>query len=148
MKYSSGSAGRIFFIRFDHGDDVITLLSDLAIKEKISLASVNILGAIQEGAIVAGPKVPVLPPEANLVNFNDGREVLGFGTITSRDGNPRIHLHGAFGSKKSSLTGCLRKNSKVFITLEAVVTEITGICVDRKVDEASGIDLIVFRQPK
>ena len=147
MQYSSGTSGRIFFVRFDHGDDVMSLLSDLAVKERISLASVNILGAIQEATIVAGPKTPVLPPEPNLVFFDDGREVLCFGTITSKDGKPRIHLHASFGKEEKSITGCLRKDNRTFITLEAVVTEIKGISLDRKIDEASGVDLVVFKEP-
>jgi uncharacterized protein len=144
MEYSRGNPGRIFFVRFDHGDDVISLLEELAEKENISLASVNFLGALEEATIVAGPVEPVRPPVSNMVKFDDGRETLGFGTITSKNGRPRIHIHSSFGKKELSLTGCLRKDSRVFITMEAVVIEVKGISAGRKLDKISGIDLVDF----
>ncbi|HPN72384.1 MAG TPA: DUF296 domain-containing protein, partial [Candidatus Omnitrophota bacterium] len=133
------------FIRFDNGDDIVSLLCDIADKEKISVATVSVLGAIEEGTIVSGPKKVALPPDPNVVSFNDGREVVGSGTITRKDGKPRIHLHASFGSGNSSLTGCLRKGSKTFITLEAVVSEIKGLSLERTIDPVSGIDLITFQ---
>lgn len=148
MQYSRGATGRVFFVRFDNGDDAVAVLAEIAEKENISLASVNLLGAIERATIVSGPKEPVLPPDPNVVVFNDGREVIGFGTITRREGKPRIHLHASFGSKKSSLTGCLKVGSSTFITMEAVITEITGISLTRRVDELSGIDLVSFCDPK
>lgn len=131
-------------MRFDHGEDVISLLSEMALKENISLAAFQILGAIERSHLVCGPKEPVLPPDPNLVNFNDGREAVGFGTITSINGKPRVHLHASFGQKDHSLTGCMREGSRVFITLEVVIWEISGISLTRKTDEASGIDLVCF----
>jgi uncharacterized protein len=148
VEYSQGTVGRVFFIRFDNDDDVVEGLSLLAEKEKVSLASVNILGALRSAELVCGPKTPELPPVPNFVSFDDVREVLGFGTITSRNGKPRIHLHASFGKKDTSLTGCLRKGNRVFITIEAVVSEIKGVSLDRKVDEGSGIDLVVFDAPE
>jgi uncharacterized protein len=144
MQYSKGKTGRVFFARFDHGDDVTRKLSEIASKEKILLASVSILGAIEEATLVCGPKKAEMPPDPNFVSFDDGREVVGFGTITSRGGKPRVHLHASFGKSGRSLTGCLRKNSRTFITVEAVITEITGIALTRKTDKASGIDLVSF----
>jgi len=138
----------VFFVRFDNGDDVIAGLSLLAEKEKVSLASVNILGALRSAELVCGPKEPELPPEPNFVSFDDGREVIGFGTITSRNGKPRIHLHASFGKKEASLTGCLKKGNHTFITIEAVVSEIKGVSIDRKIDKVSGIDLVVFNASK
>ena len=147
MEYTSGMIGRAFFVRFDHGDDIVSGLEAISKKENLSLATVNILGAIEKADLVCGPKKPLGPPDPNLVKFDDGREVLGFGTITSYKGKTRVHLHGSFGNKESALTGCLRKGNQTYITMEAVITEITGISLTRKLDKWSGIDLVFFDPP-
>ena len=37
--------------------------------------------------------------------------------------DPVIHLHGAIGRGKETLTGCVRKDTSVYLVIEAVITE-------------------------
>lgn len=144
MQYKSGTIGRVFLVRFDHGDDILGKVKELAKKENISLASIMFLGALEKADIVAGPKTLELPPEPMKLSFSDGREVLGFGTIASKGNEANSHIHIAIGKGEKTLAGCLRDNSATFLTIEAVITEIEGITVERKKDDTTGINLRSF----
>lgn len=145
MQYKSGTIGRVFLVKFEHGDDPVSGIKDLAAKEDISLGSVTFLGALESSRMVVGPKEPKLPPEPEYVSFNDGREVLGFGTIVKKEGEVNPHIHATLGKGRETLTGCLREDCKTFVTIEAVVTEIKGISAERRKDDSTGLNLLSFK---
>jgi uncharacterized protein len=144
MQYSTGSIGRVFVVRFDDGDDLIECIKEVARKEGIKAGVIQLLGGMQCASMVCGPKDTVRPPEPMWEGFSDGREVLGFGTIFLSDGEPSIHLHGAVGRNKETLTGCIRTKTRVFLLVEAVITEIIGINATKKPDAQSGITMLRF----
>lgn len=144
MQYKSGNIGRVLLVRFDHGDDILEKLKELSEKEDIHLATVTLLGALEEATIVCGPKKNEIPPEPVVLSFDDGREVLGIGTLIKRKGSIHPHIHGSFGKAQEALTGCMRKDCRTFITVEALITEIVGIGAQRKKDEKTGIELLSF----
>ena len=76
------------------------------------------------------------------INFNDGREVLGFGTLFWKGDEPVLHLHGAIGREKETLTGCIRKESSVYLVIEAVITEILGIDARKTLNEKTGLVML------
>jgi len=49
MKYTKGTAGRVFLVRFEDEDILIEKLGDLARKEKIQAATLIFLGALKKG---------------------------------------------------------------------------------------------------
>ncbi len=142
MQYKQGSIGRVFLVKFEHGDDLLEKLKDLASKEGISLATVTFLGALSAGDIAAGPRELSLPAVPTGVSFSDGREVLGFGIITAEEGRAQAHIHATFGKGEKALTGCMRKNCGVFVTVEAVIAEILGVKTSRRRDNETGCDLL------
>ena len=144
MKYAKGSIGRVFVVRFEHGDDLVEKIKELAVSESVRLATVMLLGALRKGAMVTGPRELKTPAEANWSSFEDGREVFASGMIVNPDGNAKLHLHGSFGRGESVLTGCLRKDSEVFITVDAVVTEICGIKALKRREEKTGHEVVFF----
>jgi len=145
MKYSQGSIGRIFLVKFEHEDDLLGEIEELARKEDIACATIALLGALVKGDIVTGPEKVEVPATPNWMSFSDVWEVIGFGTITrGGDGKVKTHLHGSFGKGEKALTGCLRNGSDVFITVEAIVTELKDIPVTRKKDEKTGHELLTF----
>jgi predicted DNA-binding protein with PD1-like motif len=101
-----------------------------------------LLGGMRSAGIVSGPKEVVVPPEPRRVNFSDGREVVGFGTLFWKDSEPVIHLHGAIGREKETFVGCVRKDSSVFLVVEAVITEIRGIDARKALDEKTGLVML------
>ena len=144
MEYSQGKTGRVFLLRFDHGDDLLEEMKDLARKENIRAATISLLGAVSSGDIVTGPAEEKIPPEPNEMSFSGGWEAVGTGTIVWKEDSPHVHLHTSFGKGNDTLMGCLRKNGKVFITVEAVVAEIADVEVKRKKDENTSIYLLDF----
>lgn len=142
MKYSQGTIGRVFVVKFEHGDDLLDGLKRIAAEKKIKAGLVHLIGALNNAEIVVGPKKNVLPPEAVWRKFNDGREMVGTGTIFWNGSEPSIHLHGAFGRGDKAGVGCVRKGANVYLVVEAVIFEITGTGARREKDEASGLEIL------
>ncbi|MBI4707296.1 MAG: DNA-binding protein [Candidatus Omnitrophica bacterium] len=142
MKYTKGSIGRIFVLKFEDDDVLIDKLSAFIKKEKIKSATMIFIGALKKGDLVTGPKKPVIPPEPNWVSFKDGWETMGIGTIFTNKQGPQIHIHSAMGKKLKTLTGCVRKDSKVFLVIEAIVFELKGVKATKDIDPATGLNLL------
>jgi len=142
MKYTQGTVGRVFLVKFENNDILIPSLSGLAKKEQIKAATLIFIGALREGDLVTGPKKPVIPPQPNEIIFKDGWEVMGIGTIFTNAQGPQIHIHASMGKKNKALTGCLRGNSKVFLVIEAVVLELKGVKAHKDIDPKTGLNLL------
>ncbi|MCX5699654.1 MAG: DUF296 domain-containing protein [Candidatus Omnitrophica bacterium] len=142
MKYTKGTIGRVFLVKFDDDDILIDNLSGLTKQEQIKAATVIFIGALKQGDLVTGPKKPVIPPEPNKVVFKDGWEVMGIGTIFTNSKGPQIHIHASIGKKNKVLTGCLRGKSKVFLVIEAVILELKGIKASKDIDPKTGLNLL------
>jgi predicted DNA-binding protein with PD1-like motif len=146
MEYTQGKIGRIFLLKFNDGDIVSKELESLARRERIKAATFVFLGALKKGHLVTGPKKPVIPPDPNWVVFKDGWEVMGIGTVFSNKSGPQIHIHATMGKKKKMLTGCVRRDSEVFLVVEAVVFELKGVRAAKDIDTATGLNLLKILQ--
>ena len=142
MKYTKGKLGRVFLIKFNDRDIFLKELEKFTRKEKIKAAAMIFIGALREGNLVTGPKKTVIPPEPNWVKFKDGWEVFGIGTIFTNKKGPQIHIHASLGKNKKVFTGCVRKDSKVFLVIEAVVFELKGVKAGKDIDPATGLNLL------
>lgn len=142
MKYTKGTVGRVFLLKFEDDDILIDTLSSFAQKERLKAATIIFIGALKKGDLVIGPKKPVIPPSPNKVVFKDGWEVMGIGTIFTNSKGPQIHIHASMGKKDKVLTGCVRGKSKVFLVIEAVVLELKGICASKDIDPRTGLNLL------
>ena len=142
MEYTKGTIGRVFLLKFKDDDILIDELSKFAKKEKIRAATLTFIGALKKGDLVTGPKKPVIPPEPNWVSFKDAWEVMGIGTIFTNKTGPQIHVHSAMGKKLNTLIGCVRKKSKVFLVIEAVVYELKGVKATKDIDPKTGLNLL------
>lgn len=134
--------GRVFVVKFEDGDDLHEGIIRVAKKESVTTGFFYLLGGMRSAGMVCGPKEPVLPPEPAWEGFTNGREILGIGSIFLKDGEPAIHLHGAVGKFGTTLTGCVRKDAKVFLVVEAMILEVTGIDARKVVNEKTGIAML------
>ena len=57
-------------------------------------------------------------------------------------GRPVLHLHAAFGSDATVTAGCIRTGVTTWVVGEAVVFELTGSAATRRVDPATGFELL------
>jgi predicted DNA-binding protein with PD1-like motif len=145
MKYSSAALGRVLVVRLEDGDVVHECIEEAARAEGIARAAVILLGGAGAGSrIVVGPEdgeaSPVVPMERVL---HDVHEMAGAGTIfPDESGRPVLHLHAAFGRDDQVTAGCVRTGVKTWVVAEAVVIELTGSEAMRRVDQATGFELL------
>lgn len=140
MKYTKGSIGRVFYIRFDHGDDLLEKLQDLAVAEHIKAGWVQLFGGMKNAAVVTGPKEPVMPPEPVWKEVMETQEFFGSGSIFWDGDKPLVHLHAAMGHHGETLTGCIRKKAEVYLIIEAVIFELECMKVTRPRFEEGGFN--------
>jgi uncharacterized protein len=142
MQYAKARLGRVFLLKFSDGDILIEALEKFSRKERIKAATMVFLGALRSGKLVTGPRKPVIPPKPNWKSFKDGWEAMGIGTIFVNKTGPQIHIHTTMGKKNKVLTGCLRLDSRVFLVIEAIVFELTGIKAAKEIDPRTGLNLL------
>ena len=144
MEYRKGTVGRVFTVRFDHGENLLEGLKKLIVKEDIRCGLLHVLGGMQEADVVIGPREPVMPPEPVWNEIRDTREVLGIGSIFWENKEPKIHLHSALGHHGETITACVRKNTKTYLILEVFIIEISGINAARPWFEDGGFNRLTF----
>jgi predicted DNA-binding protein with PD1-like motif len=142
MKYKAGTIGKVLLARFDHGESIVPALVDLCKKERIASGWFFLFGALAAGKLVTGPREASLPPEPVWAEFAQPHEIVGMGSVAEQDGAPSIHLHSSLGRGKEVLTGCIRKDGEVFLVVEALVLQISGLSASRKPDAKSGLELL------
>lgn len=142
MEYTKGKIGRVFLLKFEDDDIFLKELNSFARKETVKTATLIFIGALKKGDLVTGPRKAVIPPEPNWASFKDGWEVMGVGTIFTNKSGPQIHVHSAMGKKLKTLMGCVRKDSKVFLVIEAIVFELKGINATKGLDPKTGLNLL------
>lgn len=145
MEYQAGSVGRVFYIRLDDGDDVHQCIRELVAREDVRCAWFQAFGGLKSAGVVTGPKEPVMPPEPVWAILTDAREILGIGSVFWDGQTPLIHLHAAMGHHGETLTGCVRKDSTVYLVIEVLLVEVTGIDVSRPWSAERGFNRPEFR---
>ena len=144
MEYQTGKTGRVFYLRLDDGEDLHASIRKLAAQEQIRYAWFQVFGGLKNAGVVTGPREPVMPPDPVWTTLSDAREILGIGTIFWDEDQPLIHLHAALGHHGDTLTGCVRKDSRVYLLTEIVIMEIKGIDVTRPWFEKCGFNRPAF----
>ena len=144
MEYRKGTIGRVFSVRFDEGDLFLENLLDLIVKEDVRCGWFHVLGGLREADVVTGHKEPTMPPEPVWDQISGAREVLGTGSIFWDENEPKIHMHAALGHHGDTLTGCVRKGTKVYLILEVMIFELAGIEAIRPWYEKGGFNRLTF----
>ncbi|MDW7773975.1 MAG: DNA-binding protein [Desulfobulbaceae bacterium] len=148
MQYQAGTGGRIFYARLDDGEDLHAAIVEIAGREKIKCAWFQIFGGLKSAGVVTGPKKPVMPPDPVWAAVRGAREILGTGTVLWDRDKPLIHLHAALGHHGETMTGCVRKDSTVYLVTELIIQEILGIDVTRPWYEEGGFNRPAFGSGK
>lgn len=144
MQYQQGSIGRVIVAKIEHGDDLLLELNNLLRVEQIESGLMFMIGALQAGSMVVGPETNSVPPLPVWKEFQEGREVLGIATVFSSGGEPVIHLHTSLGRGDDTWTGCIRKDTQVYLVVEVVVLELLGSGAMRTLDAITGLNLLGF----
>lgn len=133
--------GDTIIARIDKGEEILEKVKEIAQKEKITLASVQALGAISR--FTAG--VFKTEEKEYLANeFTGSYEIVSLtGTINTVNGEFYCHLHISAGNEKGEVFGGHLNRAIVSATCEMVIRKIDGR-VDRYYDEQIGLNLYKF----
>jgi len=142
MQYSEGSLGRVFVLKLDDGEDLITSLQRFLQEREVESCMALFIGALREGRAVTGPETPVIPPVPHFVNFKDGWETFGMATVYPSADGPKLHIHSALGRGEDALAGCIRERASVYLTVEMVIFEFSGLKAARVWDEKTELFLL------
>jgi len=147
MQYTLGNLGRVFVARLEEGESVYQAVEEIAGRESIQSAAVFAIGGMRSGKVVTGPEQPTGPIVVHIEAFDDARELVGIGTVFPQEGRPSLHFHAGIGRGKEALVGCPREGMSVFLVLEVVIIEMTGLEAERAMD-ASGLHLLKINSGK
>jgi len=133
--------GNKIIARIDKGEEILTTIKEISIKENIKLASVQALGATDEFT-VGVYKVDEKKYYAN--EFKGYFEIVSLtGTINTMNGEFYTHIHMSAGNDKGEVFGGHLNKAIVSATCEMVIDIIDGN-VDRKYDEETGLNVFRF----
>jgi predicted DNA-binding protein with PD1-like motif len=144
MRAAEGKLGRVFVIRVDDGDIIPNCIEKFAIEKNISHGHLIIIGSINGGQVVSGPRITdQMPSDPMLLPVDEAHEVVGVGVLApGEDGKPVWHIHAALGRAGQTLTGCLRPGVRTWTVGEVILYEITGVKAKRVMDPRSGFALL------
>jgi predicted DNA-binding protein with PD1-like motif len=144
MKAAEGKLGRVFVMRLENGDKVPGCIEHFAEEKGITAGQVILIGGIDTGQVVVGPRnSKQMPPDPMLLPIDGAHEVVGIGVLApNENGKPVLHIHAALGRSGQTLTGCLRNGVDTWLVGEAILYEIVGTGVARKLDKVSGFTLL------
>lgn len=133
--------GHTIIARIDKGEEILSQVKEIALRENIKLASIQALGAINNftvGVFKTGEKKYY----AN--HFEGDFEIVSLtGTINTMNDEFYCHLHLSAGNDKGEVFGGHLNEAKVSATCEMVINLIDGN-VDREFDEEIGLNLFKF----
>ena len=133
--------GKTIVMRIDKGEEVLTQLKAMALKEDIKLASVRALGATNDFTVGVF-KVEEKKYYAN--HFTGDFEIVSLtGTISTMNGEYYAHLHMSAGDEQGRVFGGHLNEAIISATCEMVVEVIDGR-VERTHDADVGLNLFKF----
>ena len=126
-------------VRMDKGEDIVEQVKNVALKEKIKLASISALGAINEFTVGVF-KTKEKKYYAN--EFKGDFEIVSLtGTINTMNDEYYSHMHLSAGNDQGQVFGGHLNKAIVSATCEMVIQIINGE-VDRYFDEEVGLNLL------
>lgn len=130
-----------YYVRIDRGEEVMECLGAFAKKEGIRLASVSGLGA---AGFVESGVYEVETKTYHSQTYEGEYEILSLiGTVTSKDGEPYLHLHISIGDGSGRAYGGHLNRAVISGTCELTIQEAEGK-IDRTYDEETGLNIFAI----
>lgn len=148
MQYTQGTLGRVFVAKLDDGDPIYESILDIAGREGIKSAAVMAVGGVRSGKVVTGPESPHGKVIPKTVEFDDARELVGFGVIAPLDEKPSLHMHAGIGHDGQAMVVCPRIAANVYLVLEVVIIELLGIDATREYDAEFDVHVLSILSSK
>ncbi len=139
--------GKKYFIRIDKGEEIMSTLAKFCKEEKITLAEVKALGAVDDFEVGL---FDVVEKKYHKNHFKFPAEITSlWGTVTTQDGEIYLHIHMSAGDVKGQVFGGHLTRAVVSATCEMIIHDISegnsnGFVVERKFNEEVGLNLFEF----
>lgn len=133
--------GNKYFVRIDRGEEIISQLKKLCEQERITLAEVKALGAVDDFNVGL---FDVEEKKYHTNRFQFPAEIVSlWGTVTTKDGKFYQHIHLSAADSQGHVFGGHLNNARVSATCEMVIEVSEGI-IERKFNEDVGLNLFEF----
>jgi predicted DNA-binding protein with PD1-like motif len=145
VKYSESKMGRVFVLRMEDGDMLNDTLEAFAQEHGVERALAFYVGGVADGSkVVVGPDEASPDVMVALVHALSGsQEAFCVGTLFPNEaGEPVLHMHTASGREGGATVGCTRAGVQTWLVGEVVMIEIVGTQAMRKLDQATGFQLL------
>ncbi|MBQ3653215.1 MAG: DNA-binding protein [Synergistaceae bacterium] len=139
--------GNKYFVRMDKGEEILTSLKKFCGQERITLAEVKALGAVDDFTVGL---FDVAEKKFHANHYEFPAEIVSlWGTITTKDGEYYAHIHMSAGDSQGRVFGGHLNNARVSATCEMIVDDLSegstnGFVVERKFSEEVGLNLFEF----
>lgn len=131
----------VIVARIDKGEEILTEIKNIALKENIKLANINALGAV--GDVVVGV-FKAVEKKYYSNSFKGDFEIVSLtGSINTMNNEFYSHLHMSIGNEDGQVFGGHLNKAIVSATCEMFIYVIDGE-VDRYFDEEIGLNLFKF----
>ena len=133
--------GNKYFVRIDRGEEIMSTLKKFCEQEKISLAEVKALGAIDDFNVGL---FDVEEKKYHANHFTFMAEIVSlWGTVTTMNGKAYLHIHLSAADKDGCVFGGHLNSARVSATCEMIIDVSEGT-VERKFSEEVGLNLFEF----
>lgn len=134
--------GSSWFLRIDPGEEILESISTVCTKERIFLASVHGLGALNSFTTgLFDPQAKQFLPSS----FDGNYEITSLtGTVTEMGGAPYLHLHMSAADAAGRVVGGHLKRAVVSATAEIVLLPEDGR-IGRVFSDSIGLNLFDFQ---
>ena len=139
--------GNKYFVRIDKGEEIMSTLKDFCVSEKITLAEVKALGAIDDFEVGL---FDVIEKKYHANKFHFPAEITSlWGTVTTMKGEVYLHVHMSAADIDGKVYGGHLVSAVVGATCEMIVDDISegnsnGFVVERKFNDEVGLNLFEF----
>lgn len=128
-------------VRIDRGEEITEQVKVIAEKERIKLASIQALGAVDQFTVGV---YDVAAQKYASNEFEGAYEIVSLtGTINTMDGAFYSHLHMSAGNAAGQVFGGHLNRARVSAVCEMVIRIIPGT-VDRRFDSEIGLNVFQF----
>ena len=134
--------GNKFFVRLDKGEEIITQILQLCKQEKITLAEIRGLGAVDDFSVGL---FDVNEKKYYSNRFQEMAEITSlWGTVTTKDDELYPHIHMSVATRDGKVLGGHLNFAKVSATCEMVIYYSEGT-INRKFNDEVGLNLFDFK---
>ena len=133
--------GNKYYVRIDKGEEIMATLQKFCEDEKITLAEVKALGAVDDFEVGL---FDVVEKQYHKNAFKFPAEITSlWGTVTTKESQVYLHIHMSAGDSKGQVFGGHLTHAVVSATCEMIV-EISEGTIERKFNNDVGLNLFEF----